>query len=50
MTDWAYVRSMKFSTDRPADWPEDVYAISMKGSGLFGIHKRQAGSIGTARK
>src|SRR5581483_4225656 len=44
MTDWAYIRSVRFSTERPADWPDGVYAVSMKGVALLGVHE-QSGKL-----
>ncbi|MGO4513726.1 hypothetical protein CT676_43190 [Bradyrhizobium sp. MOS001] len=38
--DWEVVRKYRLSNERPPEWPEDVYAISIKGSALLGIHER----------
>lgn len=34
--DWEVVRKYRLSNERPPEWPEDVYAISIKGSALLG--------------
>jgi hypothetical protein len=39
-TDWSVIRKFRLSTDRPPEWPEGVYGISMKGIGLLGIHEK----------
>ncbi len=39
MTDWDNIRKYKVSGDRHEDWPDDVYAISLEGLTLLGIHK-----------
>ena len=39
-TDWTQVRKYRLSTERPSEWPEGVFAISMKGAALLGIHEK----------
>jgi hypothetical protein len=39
-TDWSIVRKYRLSADRPPEWPEGVYGVSMKGIGLLGIHEK----------
>jgi hypothetical protein len=39
MTDWRQIRGVRFSTERPLEWPENVYAISMQGLALLGVHE-----------
>ncbi|SRR6266849_1820763 len=34
------IRKYRLSTDRPPEWPEGVYGVSMKGIGLLGIHEK----------
>jgi hypothetical protein len=38
--DWEIVRKHRLSTGRPPEWPEGVFAISMKGAALLGIHEK----------
>lgn len=38
--DWDEVRKNRLSKDRPDDWPEGVWGISLKGVGLLGIHEK----------
>jgi hypothetical protein len=38
--DWSHIRANKFSSERPTEWPEGVFAISMKGAALLGIHEK----------
>jgi hypothetical protein len=40
MVDWTEVRANRFSTERPTDWPEGVFAVSIKGTGLIGVHEK----------
>ena len=40
MTDWAHIRSIRFSTERPSEWPDGVFAISMEGATLLGVHEK----------
>jgi hypothetical protein len=39
-TDWSLVRKYRLSPDRPPEWPEGVYGVSMKGVSLLGIHEK----------
>jgi len=39
-TNWDEVRKYRPSTERPPEWPEGVFAISMKGAALVGIHEK----------
>ncbi len=39
MVDWEQVRKVRLSTERPSEWPEGVFAVSMKGISLLGIHE-----------
>ena len=41
MTDWDHIRQHRTSKERPAGWPDGVYAISMEGLGLLGIHEQK---------
>jgi hypothetical protein len=38
--DWTTIRKYRLSTERPDEWPEGVYGVSMKGIGLLGIHEK----------
>jgi hypothetical protein len=40
MIDWEHIRRVKFSDERPDDWPAGVKAISQEGLALFGIHDK----------
>lgn len=40
MADWAEVRANRFSKDRPNDWPEGVFGVSIKGVALLGVHDK----------
>ena len=40
MADWAEVRANRFSKERPDDWPEGVFAVSIKGVALLGVHEK----------
>ncbi|MET4492580.1 hypothetical protein ABIA94_008183 [Bradyrhizobium sp. LA7.1] len=48
--DWEVVRKHRLSNERPPEWPKDVYAISVKGSALLGIHEISGKLIGTERR
>jgi len=39
-TDWSVIRKYRLSIDRPPEWPEGVFAVSMKGVALLGIHEK----------
>jgi hypothetical protein len=39
-TDWDTIRKSRLSTERPTEWPEGVFAISMTGASLLGIHEK----------
>lgn len=39
-TDWAKIRTHRFTPDRPTEWPEGVYGISLEGISLLGIHEK----------
>jgi len=39
--DWNEIRRTGTSGVRPDEWPEDVYAISMEGLALLGIHSKK---------
>jgi hypothetical protein len=38
--DWAQVRKTRFSSERPDEWPEGVFAVSLNGVTLLGIHEK----------
>nr|UXE45846.1 hypothetical protein Hi04_10k_c5342_00026 [uncultured bacterium] len=40
MIDWEQVRNVRFRKERPADWPKGVFAISMEGVTLLGVHEQ----------
>ena len=40
MTDWTAVRRAHLSKERPDEWPPGVYAISIDGLSLMGVHER----------
>jgi len=37
--DWVLTRKLRFSEERPFEWPENVYSISMNGLSLLGVHE-----------
>ena len=39
-TDWSVIRKYRLSTERPPEWPEGVFGVSVKGIGLLGIHEK----------
>jgi hypothetical protein len=39
-TDWGATRANRFTNDRPAEWLEGVYGISLTGLNLLGIHEK----------
>lgn len=39
-SDWDLIRRYRLSEERPPEWPEGVYGVSMKGIGLLGIHEK----------
>jgi hypothetical protein len=39
-TDWNLIRQYRLSEERPPEWPEGVYGVSIKGIGLLGIHEK----------
>jgi hypothetical protein len=49
-TDWTAIRANRLSSDRPAEWPKGVFAISMKGAALLGIHEETGKLYWMARK
>jgi hypothetical protein len=40
MMDWAQLRSSWMSKERPPEWPEGVFGISLEGASLLGIHEK----------
>ena len=40
MADWVEVRANRFSKERPDDWPEGVFGVSIKGVALLGVHEK----------
>ena len=40
MIDWQHIRSTRFCDDRPPDWPEGVFGISLNGTNLLGVHEQ----------
>ena len=38
--DWNALKAKKLTTAAPPDWPEGVYAVSLEGLSLFGIHHK----------
>jgi hypothetical protein len=44
MTDWGHIRSIRFTKERPADWPEGVFGVSLEGVALLGVHE-QSGKL-----
>jgi hypothetical protein len=38
--DWAEIRKNRLSKERPDEWPDGVYGISMSGAGLLGVHEK----------
>ena len=42
--DWVQIRSARFSKERPNEWPEGVFAISLAGVNLLGVHQ-QSGKL-----
>jgi hypothetical protein len=39
-TDWSKIRKYRLSPIRPPEWPEGVFAISLEGLSLLGIHEK----------
>jgi len=40
MIDWQHARSVRFNKQRPPDWPDGVYGISLEGVTLLGVHEQ----------
>ena len=40
MINWADIRKTRFSPERPGEWPEGVYAVSITGITLLGVHEK----------
>lgn len=40
--DWTRRRKIRFSSERPLEWPENVYSISMEGLALLGVHEENS--------
>ena len=40
MIDWKHARSVRFSNERPPGWPDGVFAISLEGVTLLGVHEQ----------
>jgi hypothetical protein len=38
--DWVHIRKYRLSKERPADWPEGIFAISLEGLALLGIDEK----------
>jgi hypothetical protein len=40
MIDWEHIRRHRLSTEKTDNWPDGVFAISMQGLALLGIHEK----------